>query len=105
MSLLVVFTTVASRDEARQMARTLVERRLAACAEISEVESFYAWKGAVHDEAEWRIAFKTTAAQYAAVEAAIRELHRYELPAIHAEAAVRAFAPYAAWVEQGSSGA
>ena len=37
-------------------------------------------------------------------EAAIRELHPYELPAIHAVAVVQAFGPYAEWVEAGSAG-
>ncbi|HEY9895536.1 MAG TPA: divalent cation tolerance protein CutA, partial [Candidatus Sericytochromatia bacterium] len=48
--------------------------------------------------------FKTTAAQYAAVEAAIRDLHTYELPALYAVAIEHSFAPYAAWVEEGSCG-
>lgn len=105
MKLIAVVTTVARRDDARRMARELVERKLAACAQISGIESFYAWHGAVQDEPEWRILFKTTAGRYAAVEAAIRELHPYELPAIHAVPIEHAFAPYADWVEKGSTGA
>ncbi|MES2999925.1 MAG: divalent-cation tolerance protein CutA [Pseudomonadota bacterium] len=102
--LLAIFTTVATRDEARRMAKAIVERKLAACAQISEIESFYIWKGAVRNEPECRILFKTTAAQYVAVEAAIRELHSYELPAIHAVAMEHVHAPYAEWIEEGSSG-
>ena len=45
--------------------------------------------------------FKTTRERYAAVEAAIRELHDYELPAIHAFAFEHVYAPYAAWIEEG----
>jgi len=104
MKLIAVYTTVASRDDARRMARALVERKLAACAQISEIESFYSWRGAVQDEPEWRLLFKTTQERYAAVEAAIRELHPYELPAIHAVPVAQAFAPYADWVEKGSTG-
>jgi periplasmic divalent cation tolerance protein len=104
MNLVAVYTTVATREDARRMAKALVERKLAACAQISEIESFYSWKGAVQNEAEWCILFKTTAGQYAAVEAAIRELHTYELPAIHAVAVEHVFPPYANWVEEGSSG-
>ena len=105
MKLIAVVTTVARRDDARRMARALVERKLAACAQISGIESFYSWHGAVQDEPEWRILFKTTAGSYAAVEAAIRELHPYELPAIHAVHIEHVFAPYADWVEKGSTGA
>lgn len=104
MRLIVVSTTVATRDDARRIAQTLVERRLAACAEIAPIESLYVWDGALHHEPEQRIRFKTTAARYAAVEAAIRELHPYALPAIDAVAIEQASAPYAAWVADGSSG-
>jgi periplasmic divalent cation tolerance protein len=103
MKLLAVFTTVASAEAAREMGRALVERKLAACAQITEIESIYSWDGAVQDEVEYRVMFKTTAAQYPAIEAAIRELHTYELPAIHAVAVEAVYEPYAAWVEEGSS--
>ena len=101
MSLLAVYTTVASREEALTMAKALVERRLAACAQIEAIESVYRWEGALHHEAEVRILFKTVAARYAEVEAAIRELHSYELPAIHAIAVERSDARYADWVNEG----
>ncbi len=86
------------------MAHAIVERRLAACAQITVIESVYVWKGAMQHEPEWRILFKTTSARYAAVEAAIRELHSYELPAIHAVPIEHVFAPYAAWVDAESDG-
>jgi len=98
--LLNVETTVATLDDAQQLARALVEQRLAACAEVSAIESVYRWKGAVHNEPEYRVVFKTIEARYDEVEAAIRVLHRYELPAIHATSAGRVFAPYEAWVAE-----
>ncbi len=98
--LIAVFTTVASADDARELARAIVQRRLAACAQISEIESVYWWKGSMQQEPEFRILFKTIASRYAALEAAIRELHGYELPAIHAVGAPHAYAPYADWVAQ-----
>lgn len=103
MKLIAVFTTVATREDALRIASALVERKLAACAQICEIDSFYAWKGAMQHEPEFRILLKTTDAQYGAVEAAILELHRYELPAIHAVAVDHAYEPYAAWVIDGSS--
>jgi periplasmic divalent cation tolerance protein len=104
MKLLAVTTTVATAEAARAMARAIVERRLAACARITPIESLYVWSGTVQNEPEHSILFKTTAAQYPALEAAIRELHTYELPAIHAVAVEAAYGPYAAWVEEGSAG-
>lgn len=103
MTLIAVVTTVGTADEARALARALVERRLAACAQVEPIESFYAWKGALQHDPEFRVLFKTTAERWDAIEAAIRELHPYELPAIFALPVERAHAPYAAWVAEGSS--
>jgi periplasmic divalent cation tolerance protein len=95
---LLVVTSVGSRDEADRMARALVERRLAACAQISAIDSYYVWEGAVRHDGEFRVLFKVAAGAYDEVEQAIRALHSYELPAIHAIPVERAHAPYAAWV-------
>jgi len=86
------------------MARALIERKLAACVQISEIESFYAWDGAVQNEREFRVLLKTTSERYQSVEDAIRELHTYELPAIHAFAFEYVYPPYAAWIESNSAG-
>ena len=98
MQAIVLHTTVASLEQARTMARTLVGQRLAACAQIAPIESFYHWDGALCNEAEYRISFKTAAQCYAALERAIRALHPYELPAIYSLAVDQAFPPYADWV-------
>jgi periplasmic divalent cation tolerance protein len=95
-----VVTTVASRAEAQTMAHALVQRRLAACAQISDIESVYRWQGTVHQEPECRLVIKTTRERYGDVERAIRELHSYELPAIHALAFDAVYAPYAQWIAQ-----
>ena len=97
-SFLLVVTSVGSRDEANRIARALVEQRLAACAQISAIDSYYAWEDAVRHDAEFRVLFKVAASEYDEVEQAIRALHSYDLPAIHAIAVERAHAPYADWV-------
>ena len=104
MSTIAVVTTTDQLEEARRMARTLVERGLAACAQITPIESFYRWEGALQQAQEFRVLFKTTGERYAELEAAIRELHSYELPAIHAEALEPVYPPYAAWVADSSRG-
>lgn len=98
MDLLAVYTTVASRDDARRIAAELVRRRLAACAQIDAIESFYHWDGALQHEPEYRLLLKTTAAAWPALAAALRALHPYQLPAIHALALDRVHPPYADWV-------
>ncbi len=104
MKYIAVVTTTDSLAEAQSMARALVERKLAACVQISEIESFYTWNDAVQNDREFRVLFKTTSERYQQVEDAIKELHSYELPAIHAFAFEHVYAPYAAWIESNSAG-
>jgi periplasmic divalent cation tolerance protein len=77
----VVLTTAGSKEEAGRIAQALVERRLAACVNLAgPMQSVYRWKEAVESAEEWLLIIKTTAAAFAGVSAAIRELHSYELP-------------------------
>ena len=94
-----VVTTVGSADDARRLARAMVDRRLAACVQIGAIDSIYRWQGAVHEEPEWRVLFKTGADGGPALMQAIRGAHPYDLPAIHAVPTVLADAAYADWVE------
>ena len=105
MNPIAVFTTTDSLDKARAMATALVERKLAACAQISTIESVYTWQGTTQNDQEFRVLFKTTTERYSDVEAAIRELHSYDLPAIYAFDMDRAYEPFAAWVFDNSSAA
>jgi len=98
VSCVAITTTVGSRDDARRLARTLVERHLAACAQLEAIESVYAWKGKIEEETEVRLVFKTTAARRAAAVAALAELHPYDVPEIHVEALAGVHPPYASWV-------
>ena len=77
----IILSTAGSREEAERLAEALVERRLAACVNIiGPMRSVYRWQGAVERADEFLLLIKSTAAQLAAVSAAIKELHSYELP-------------------------
>ena len=77
----VVLTTTSSHDEARKIAHTLVERKLAACVNIVPlVESVYRWQDKVETAMEWLLLIKTQAASYERLHDAIQELHSYDLP-------------------------
>ena len=98
MTAIAVVTTVATRKEARELARALVEARLAACAQISRIESIYPWKGAIEHGKEYRVLFKTIDDHYPAVERAIRELHSYELPCVVALPVAAGHLPFLDWI-------
>lgn len=77
----IVLSTAGSEDEARRIARHLVEHQLAACVNIvPQIQSIYRWQGKVESSQEWLLLIKTTAERFAAVRDAIREQHSYELP-------------------------
>lgn len=93
-----VLTTVGDMEAARTLARTLVERRLAACVQLSAIESLYRWDGAVQHEPEVRLLCKTSAATAPALREAIVQLHPYAVPAVYAMPLVDVHPPYAQWV-------
>lgn len=96
-----VLTTTGSEEEAARIAEVLVERRLAACVQvIGPITSRYRWQGEIEEEREWQCLAKTTRAAYAAVEAAIREVHSYDEPEIIATPIVAGSAGYLAWIDQ-----
>ena len=76
----IIMTTAGSVDEARRIAETLVDHKLAACVNIvPKVVSIYRWKGKVEEAEEWLLWVKT-AAPFERVRDAILEMHSYELP-------------------------
>ena len=96
---LLVLTTVGDRAAGTALAQALLERRLAACVNVgAPVESLYHWRGRIETGTEVPLTIKTQAALYSKVEAAIRELHAYELPEIIAVPITHGYAPYIGWV-------
>ena len=96
-----VLTTAGSEEEARKIARALVERRLAACVNIvPQVQSVYRWQETVEEAVEWLLVIKTTAAALARVQEAIAELHSYELPECICVGIEDGSAGYLNWIEE-----
>jgi periplasmic divalent cation tolerance protein len=77
----IVLTTAPDAKHAEDIARRLVEQRLAACVNVcAPMISYYRWKGAIERDEEHQLVIKTVAAQVDAVEACIKALHPYEVP-------------------------
>jgi periplasmic divalent cation tolerance protein len=101
MNARIVLTTAESKAQAQQIARALVERRLAACVNIvGPMESVYRWKDKVETAEEWLLLVKTTDRASSWVRDAIRQLHSYELPECIAVAAEGGDAEYLDWIGQ-----
>ncbi len=99
MSAMLVITNLPDRAAAERLADALIAQRVAACVNIlAPCRSVYRWKGAVQHDEEHPLLIKTSAARYAALEAAIRAGHPYELPEIIAVPIERGLAAYLDWV-------
>jgi len=84
---------------AERIAAALVERRLAACVNIlAPCQSVYRWQGQVERATEVPLLIKTTEPCYAGLEAAIRELHPYEVPEIIAIPITAGLPAYLGWL-------
>jgi periplasmic divalent cation tolerance protein len=87
-----------SREEAARIGRTLVEERLAACAQIFAIDSVYRWEGAIEQSAEWMIHIKTSAEAAAALTDRILVLHSYDVPEVTVTPIIGGSPAYLDWV-------
>ena len=95
-----LYAVFANADEAQRIARTAVEERLAACANIlGPCRSIYRWQGAVAEADEVAVIFKARADKAVALTARIADLHSYDVPAIAVWPIDSAWPAYADWVE------
>jgi periplasmic divalent cation tolerance protein len=97
----IVLTTAGSEEEARKIARHIVEERLAACVNIiPQVVSIYCWHNNVEESCEWLLIIKTTAAAFEAVRQAIAQLHSYDLPECICLTIEDGSPNYLAWIDE-----
>lgn len=96
---LLVLTNLPDAPSAEALAKALVSARLAACVNVlAPCRSVYRWQGEVESAQEVPLLIKTTATRYAALEAAIRARHPYELPEIIAVPIAHGLPDYLNWV-------
>ena len=96
---LLVLTNLPDHAAAENLARVLIEEKVAACVNIlGACTSVYRWQGAIENTQEIPLLIKTTQARYAAVEAVVRRMHPYELPEIIAVPLAQGLPGYLQWV-------
>lgn len=79
--IVMIFTTVADDERAEQLARRLVDERLAACVNLyPPMTSHYRWQGKLEQDSERQMVIKTTRDRVPALGARLAQLHAYELP-------------------------
>jgi len=96
----VVLVTCGSSGEARRIARTLVESRLAACVNVlgAPVRSTYRWKGRVESAREHLLVIKTSRRRFDALRRTVERLHSYEVPEVIAVPITAGAPAYLKWL-------
>jgi periplasmic divalent cation tolerance protein len=82
MSLIFIYVTTAQQNEAKKIARHLLNDKLIACANIFPIESMYVWEGKIRDEAEYVLLLKTHQKNYTKITKEIEKMHSYKTACI-----------------------
>jgi periplasmic divalent cation tolerance protein len=98
----VVLVTCATLEEARKIARAVVEQHFAACVNIltHAVESFYIWEGKLENGSEYLLVIKTSEERLGELEKEILKLHSYDTPEFVVLPVLTGSEQYLAWLEE-----
>jgi periplasmic divalent cation tolerance protein len=101
MSAIIIFSSTSSRDEARQIAQSLVGSRLAACVNIlPKMESVYRWQDNVEHAEEYLLVIKSDSTKFDEIAEAVKTMHSYELPECVAIDVSEGSSEYLAWIRE-----
>jgi len=94
-----VVTTTAERKDADALATAVLEKRLAACVQISgPIDSSYWWNGRLETASEWTVTMKTRRELYEKLEKLLLATHPYDQPEIIATPIVEISPGYLKWL-------
>jgi periplasmic divalent cation tolerance protein len=101
----VILITAGTEENAGQIARTLVEERLAACCSIlPKIRSIYRWNDSITEDEELLLVCKSQRALFPQLERRVRDLHTYDVPEIIMLPVNDGSAPYLAWIDESLTG-
>lgn len=95
-----VQTTVGTPQQAEQLARRVVEQRLAACVQAVPITSTYRWQGQIEHADEILLLIKTTEAQTEPLQQFLADEHPYDIPEIVQMDIADVSGPYAKWARE-----
>ncbi|ALU11352.1 dihydroorotate dehydrogenase [Ignicoccus islandicus DSM 13165] len=98
---MIIISTLPNREDAKKIARTLVEKRLVACAWVlGEIQSFYIWKDQLQEDEETVLVLKVPKEKASEAINELRNLHPYEVPEIIAVEADYVLPEYLKWAKE-----
>lgn len=99
MEFIVIYCTVPNKKEGKEIARKLIEKKLAACVNIlDKIESVFSWDGEMSEENEAMMIIKTKKELFEKVNGVIQGLHSYNVPEVIAIPIIDADETYLKWI-------
>jgi periplasmic divalent cation tolerance protein len=96
---IVVFVTAPNKLEAKKISAAVLNKKLAACANmLSGIDSHYWWRGKIERAREVLIIMKTSRKLFARLAAEVKKNHSYEVPEIIALPIIVGSKDYLKWI-------
>ena len=95
-----VMVTVPSEAEGKKIATDLLKEKLAACINITPINSFYTWSETIHNDQEWQLFIKTRFNLFSELAKKIKLLHSYDVPEIIALPMIAGSLSYLNWIDE-----
>lgn len=94
-------TSYPNEQAAQALARLLVQKKIAACAQVMRagMMSIYEWQGSIESSEEILVSIKTFDAHFEEIEKVIKEHHTYEVPEIIAISIEHMSKDYLDWMK------
>ena len=103
MKPVIIVSTFPNKQSVTSIAKKLVKKKLAACVNITNISSVYAWKGKIENQSEYLALFKTSKNNKSKLKKELQKLHPYDIPEI-AEINVDSInQPYLKWLVDSTS--
>jgi len=99
MAYIIIKTTFGNKKDAEEAAKKIIESRLAACIQLSEVESYYRWNNKTENAHEYKLEIKTLDKNYKKIEKLITKNHKYQIPEIVSYKLAKGSKKYLNWMK------
>jgi len=100
MSVCLVYITASDAAEAVSIGRDLVERRLAACANVhGPITSIYRWQDEIQQDQETVLIAKTMLDLVERITERVVEIHSYECPCVVSVPITDGYSPFLEWID------
>ncbi|WP_457755979.1 divalent-cation tolerance protein CutA [Thermodesulfatator indicus] len=105
MEVIIFYVTCGSEAEAQKIAKSLLEERLIACANLyPAIKSLYWWEGKIQEDHEVVLIMKTRKDLAPKVTTRVKELHSYECPCILTFSVKEGYEPFIDWIKKETGG-